>query len=832
MKLNQISITQRLLMTNLLSLLIVSLAVLLVIRSMFYVESTLKTETSTHMSELIVNSEISRRVFALTSRVKLLEQTFLFSETTLSEEAFNIDLQLQRLRDLSTNQVFSSKIDSFIDNFHRFLGSSLALNRILKQTRIIDDKLAVQIDELEFAITDSKLARLSNPNQAPHNDELDLVNLLREAFLTSGKLVSNIHSRITPETEKVLLIEVEKELDIFLLHLENVDIDSEAVVLQKNKIKRTVKRYNAALRRIRANLDQRWLVMDSLVTAQAELLEMVEETESRVQSQALELTQQLEQEIGKSRANAFAISISAFLLSFLMINLVVKRHIRRPLDDLRNGFDRLESDGIKTPIDLGRSDDWSHLENAYNNMASRLSEAYLELNEEKKNFDFLAHHDPLTGLANRLLATKSLNEKIRHSTREGASFLLFYLDIDEFKTINDSLGHASGDNLLVNISQILRQLLGSSGFVARMGGDEFMIFMSGINLEEGQRLAERINKALRKPYYIDNNSIFVSASIGVCEFPLHGKDGETLIRNADTAMYQAKRNGRDQYRVYADKMTHEVTDLIETNMGLHQAIANEELVVFFQPKVNLDTKKTVGAEALIRWQHPKLGLLPPAEFLEVAEKTDLIIDIDKWVFRKVATLITEWQQAGVDLQGVVFSVNFSARMFYMTDLAEQLQTILDQTHCQPSQIMLEITERDMMRDFETCVRTIETLHAKGYKIAIDDFGTGYSSLSVLKNLSADCIKLDRSFIQEVNSSKVDYEITNAVLKLAQILDFTVIAEGVETVNHVDTLRHIGCQYAQGYFFAKPLPVDSWIKYLSGDKQRAINPNDIPTNYII
>ncbi|WP_394246462.1 putative bifunctional diguanylate cyclase/phosphodiesterase [Vibrio profundi] len=832
MKLNQISITQRLLMTNLLSLLIVSLAVLLVIRSMFYVESTLKTETSTHMSELIVNSEISRRVFALTSRVKLLEQTFLFSETTLSEEAFNIDLQLQRLRDLSTNQVFSSKIDSFIDNFHRFLGSSLALNRILKQTRIIDNKLADQIDELEFTIADSKLARLSNSNKAPHNDELDLFNMLREAFLTSGKLVSNIHSRITPETEKVLLIEVEKELDIFLLHLENVDIDSEAVVIQKNNIKRTVKRYNAALRRIRANLDQRWLVMDSLVTAQAELLEMVEETESRVQSQALELTQQLEQEIGKSRANAFAISISAFLLSFLMINLVVKRHIRRPLDDLRNGFDRLESDGIKTPIDLGRSDDWSHLENAYNNMASRLSEAYLELNEEKKNFDFLAHHDPLTGLANRLLATKSLNEKIRHSTKEGSSFLLFYLDIDEFKTINDSLGHASGDNLLVNISQILRQLLGSSGFVARMGGDEFMIFMSGIDLEEGQRLAERINKALRKPYYIDNNSIFVSASIGVCEFPLHGKDGETLIRNADTAMYQAKRNGRDQYRVYADKMTHEVTDLIETNMGLHQAMANEELVVFFQPKVNLDTKKTVGAEALIRWQHPKLGLLPPAEFLEVAEKTDLIIDIDKWVFRKVATLITDWQQAGIDLQGVVFSVNFSARMFYMMDLAEQLQTILDQTHCQPSQIMLEITERDMMRDFETCVRTIETLHAKGYKIAIDDFGTGYSSLSVLKNLSTDCIKLDRSFIQEVNSSKVDYEITNAVLKLAQILDFTVIAEGVETVNHVDTLRQIGCQYAQGYFFAKPLPVESWINYLSDDKQRAINPNDIQTNYII
>ncbi|MGF1817553.1 EAL domain-containing protein, partial [Vibrio splendidus] len=189
-----------------------------------------------------------------------------------------------------------------------------------------------------------------------------------------------------------------------------------------------------------------------------------------------------------------------------------------------------------------------------------------------------------------------------------------------------------------------------------------------------------------------------------------------------------------------------------------------------------------------------------------------IIDIDKWVFKKVANLITEWQRAGMDLQGVIFSINFSARMFYMTDLADQLQVILDETDCQPHQLLLEITERDMMRDFETCSRTIEVLHSKGYKIAIDDFGTGYSSLSVLKNLSADCVKLDRSFIEDINSSKVDYEITCAVLKLAQILDFSVIAEGLETQNHVTTLRQIGCKYAQGYFFARPLPIDDWVSY--------------------
>ncbi|PMG56658.1 EAL domain-containing protein [Vibrio splendidus] len=812
MKLPQINITQRLIISNLLSLLIVSFAVIMVIRSLYYVESTLKNETSTHVSDLIVNSEISRRVFTLTSRVKLLEQTFLFSETTLSEEAFNVDFQLQRLRDLSTNEGFSQKIDAFIDNFHRFLGSSLALNRILKQTNQIDATLAEQLDQLEFAIADSKLRHLDQPNFIRYNNELDLINMLRESFLTSGKMVGDIHSRITPETEKVLLIEVEKELDIFLLHLENVDIETTAVIAEKKRINRTVKRYNAALKRIRANLEQRWLVMASLLVAQSDLLEMVEKTESRVQSQALELTDQLEKEIGLSRMNAIIISFSAVVLSMLLVHHVVRHHIRKPLNALRHGFDRLESGSLKNPINLGRSDEWSHLEKAYNDMASRLSKAYLDLTEEKKNFDFLAHHDPLTSLANRLLATKQLDEEIRKSYENNASFLLFYLDIDEFKTINDSLGHAPGDNLLVNVGHILSNLVGDKGFVARMGGDEFLVVYSNIGLDEGEPIADRLNQALRKPYYIDDNSIFVSASIGVCEYPTHGLDRETLIRNADTAMYHAKRNGRDQYRVYADEMTHEVNDLIETNMGLHQAIANDELEVFFQPKVNLDSQDIIGAEALIRWRHPKLGLLPPVDFLEVAEKSDLIIDIDKWVFKKVANLITEWQRAGMDLQGVIFSINFSARMFYMTDLADQLQVILDETDCQPHQLLLEITERDMMRDFETCSRTIEVLHSKGYKIAIDDFGTGYSSLSVLKNLSADCVKLDRSFIEDINSSKVDYEITCAVLKLAQILDFSVIAEGLETQNHVTTLRQIGCKYAQGYFFARPLPIDDWVSY--------------------
>ncbi|MCC4797599.1 diguanylate phosphodiesterase [Enterovibrio norvegicus] len=820
MNLKSMSVTQRLIVSSLLSLLIFSFAVFLVIRSLSYVESILKNEASNHVSELIVNSEISRRVFALTSRVKLLEQTFLFSETVLSEEAFNVDFQLQRLRGLSANKELSYKIDAFIGNFHRFLGSSLGLNRILKQTNAIDGMLAKQLDQLEFSVAQSKLQQSNKKDLIKYNNELDLISMLRESFLTVGKMVGDIHSRITPETEKVLLIEAKKELDIFLLHLENVDIKHQDVSLHKAQMKITLKRYHAALKKIRANLDQRWKVMAALVDAQTELLEMVERTESRVQSQTLTLTSQLEEVIRHSKINAITISCVAFLFSVFLINRVIRRHIQKPLDDLKNGFDHLLTDG-KKPINLGRTDEWGDIENAYNNMAARLSDAYSAISDEKKNFDFLAHHDPLTGLGNRLLATKSLNSNIDLAKKSQSAFVLLYLDIDEFKTINDSLGHAAGDSLLTNVSKTLSDLIGTSGFVARMGGDEFMIVMSNTSLIQGEKVAQKINKALRKPYHIVDNTIVVSASIGICEYPAHGRDGETLIRNADTAMYCAKRQGRDQYRIYSDEMTTEINDHIETHRGLHDAIRRDELVVFFQPKVNLDTGNTIGAEALIRWQHPKLGLLPPSAFLEVAEKSDLIIDIDKWVFRKVAQLLTDWKHNGINTDCMVIAVNFSARMFYMTDLADQLQHILDKTDCKPSQLILEITERDMMRDFETCVRTIETLHAKGYKIAIDDFGTGYSSLSVLKNLSADYIKLDRSFIKDVNTSKSDLEITQAILKLSQVLDLTVVAEGLETQSHVDTLRGIGCDLAQGYYFAKPLTVDAWLTYLD-DQTREID----------
>ncbi|MCV2401866.1 EAL domain-containing protein [Marinomonas sp. C2222] len=819
MKLHNLTITQRLIFSNLLSLMILSFAIIMVIRSSYLVESTFKTQSQGHVEILTKNSDISRQVSSLTSRVKLLEQTFLFSETTLSKEATKIDLELQQLNELSANPELADKVDDFVDNFHRFLGSSLSLNRILKKIQEIDDQLEEQIDELAFHINQGELeiTILGGDLHDEHNHTL--IPMLREAFLTTGKIVESVHSRITPETEKVLIIEAEKELAILALHLESVDIsvdiDSPELASHIRKMQITLRKYHAALSRIKANLAQRWGVMSSLVDSQNQLIALVEKTEKEVQIEAFELAKKLEAEISESRLNAILTSVFAFLISILLVSLVVKKHIRKPLNDLSAGFARIESDGTSRPINLHRTDEWNHIENTFNQMAERLSATYAELNAEKKNFDFLAHHDPLTGLANRLLGTQKLNEAIVKAKEKDSSFFLIYLDVDEFKTINDSLGHTAGDNLLIDVAHILEELVEGVGFVARMGGDEFMLVAEDrrANSEE-MFLLEQINQSLRKSYLIDNKNVFVSASIGVCQFPYHGSDDETLIRNADTAMYHAKRNGKDQYRIYDDRMTLEVTDIIETNAGLRQAIANNELVVYFQPNLNLTSKKVMGAEALVRWQHPTLGLLQPAEFLEIAEKSDLIIDIDKWVFGEVARLISEWQKNGEDVADIAVSVNFSSRMFYMPDLSDQLKTILEESGCQPHQLILEITERDMMRDYDTCIETIVELRKQGYRIAIDDFGTGYSSLSVVKNLSADFLKLDRSFIQDLDTSTLDYEITRAVLTLAQILDLRVIAEGVENQRQLDHLCELGCNKAQGFFFSKPLPVEGWLEFLS------------------
>jgi diguanylate cyclase (GGDEF)-like protein len=816
------SITQRLVLTLFLFFAVISVAFGIVIRELYLVESTLRNKATDHIKLLTGNSEISRQVYEFTSRVKLLEPAFLYSESALSEEGAYIDEQLQRMRLLSSNRVFAEKMNTFIENFHRFLGNSLALNRILKQTRDIDRQLSIQLDELDLVISEH-FVQASQPGAAADlqggknvsvSDNIHTMTALREIFLRIGKMLGSIGSRITPETEQVLFIAVYKELDIFLLHLDSLSDEDTEVSLKQFAIHKLVQRYKESLSLIQSNLKQRRMLIDDLVTSQDALLGTVAVTESSVKRDAVNMIQALEAHISDSRYEALLLSFIAVLFSVILIIRLVKKHIRSPLKHLSQGIKRLESTEFSELIRLGRTDEWSRIEQAFNNMALRLEKNYAELNEEKKNFDFLAHHDPLTGLANRLLATKYLQQLVQDALAQERSFFLLYLDIDEFKTVNDSLGHAAGDHLLKEVSAKLSRLLQGQGFVARMGGDEFMVILSHTEIQhQAELFAKEINQTLRLPYVLQDQTVFVSASIGICQFPHHGRDDETLIRNADTAMYNAKQSGRDQFCVYTDSMTWEVRDLIDMTSGLRQAIANQELCIHFQPMFHYQTGQMQGAEALIRWNHPKYGLLLPGEFLPVAEKSGLIVDIDHWVLQQVTAQIEQWQQDGFDIDEMLFSVNISARNFYSSDLVSRLESVLASSHCRSEQLLLEITERDMMYSFETSAETIRQLSAKGYRIAIDDFGTGHSSLAVLKYLPANYIKLDRRFIHEIAGSERDYAIIRAIVTLADTLHLSVIAEGVEEQKQAEKLVEIGCYQIQGHVFTKPMAVQDFSTWL-------------------
>ncbi|MGB2221431.1 putative bifunctional diguanylate cyclase/phosphodiesterase [Neptunomonas sp.] len=787
----------------------------IVISALYSVESILETESSEHVSSLTTNSVVSRQIFELSTRVQLLEQTFLYNESILTEEGFNIDEQLQLMRGLSTNDDFKKHMDLFIEDFHRFLGNSLTLNRILQELGRIDVGLGEQIDQLDLLVAEDKIDQLLDKKYAYITDHIDLMNMLRESYLEVGKMVGAIRSRITPETEKVVILEVLKELDIFRLHLANLEATNEAIAQDKRQLSRALAKYTAVLRKLRANLDQRWIVMESLLDSQNQLLSFVETTEYQVQESALSLKERLEQDIGYLRFVVLVTALVAVIFGVVFISLMVKRHIRRPLDALIDGFYQLESSEFNQRISLNRTDEWNTIEKAFNQMASRLEEIYRQLNNEKKNFNYLAHHDPLTGMTNRLYINQQLDSVIAHSRKQGKPFTLLYLDVDQFKNVNDSLGHGAGDQLLKEVSDRLLDVIGTNGHVARLGGDEFMVLFPNVeSIKAVSVFAEAINRALRKAFTLEGEPIYVTSSIGVCQYPEHGDNVETLVRNADTAMYYAKRQGRDQFCVYTDAMTHEAHDLIYKSAGIRRALENDEFELLFQPQFDILAPTIIGAEALIRWNHPELGQLSPDAFLGVAEQTGLILDIDDWVFKQVAALVSEWKSQGFNLDGISFSVNFSGRKFFEPGLGKQLDDVIAMYDCSATQLVLEITERDMMSRFDLSAATIKDLRKRGYRVSIDDFGTGYSSLASLKNLPADTIKLDRSFILDIVTSDRDLAIVKSVMTLAEELGLSVVAEGVETQDQVDSLISIDCQYAQGYHFAYPLREDQWMLLLS------------------
>jgi diguanylate cyclase (GGDEF)-like protein len=445
------------------------------------------------------------------------------------------------------------------------------------------------------------------------------------------------------------------------------------------------------------------------------------------------------------------------------------------------------------------------------------------ISEHKQAEEQLRHqatHDELTGLANRALLQDRLEQSIHYANRSRRLVAVLLLDLDRFKVINDSLGHGFGDELLCSVARRLEQTIREADTVARMGGDEFAILLAEVaDVEDVGLVARKILEQLTQPYLIEGREVTVTASLGISIYPQDGTDAQTLQRNADVAMYRAKEEG-NSFRFYTPEMNQRVMETLELEADLRRALDRGELLLHYQPKVNLTTGRIAGAEALLRWQHPLRGLVPPARFIPLAEETGLILPIGEWVLATACAQIRAWQDQGV--AAVPVAVNLSARQFRRAVLGETIQRILRECRVAPRLLELELTESMIMQDSEAAAATMQQLKALGVTLALDDFGTGYSSLNYLRRFPVDCLKIDRSFISDVATDASAAAVATSIVAIAHSLGLNALAEGVETAEQLDFLVKCGCDSLQGYYFSRPLPAPEFTALLCEERRLILN----------
>ena len=430
----------------------------------------------------------------------------------------------------------------------------------------------------------------------------------------------------------------------------------------------------------------------------------------------------------------------------------------------------------------------------------------------KKRLHELAYHDALTGLSNRNLLWDRMQQDLVHSRRSGELMAILFLDLDRFKVINDTLGHGAGDQLLKAVADRLRGCVREGDTLARLGGDEFVAVLS--HLEEGQvaaHIAGRMVEALSMPFMIQGHELVVTTSIGICLHPGDGEDIDSLVRNADIALYRAKEHGRNNFQFYAGPVNDKAQQRQVLEMDLRRALERNEMYVLYQPQTDIPSGRVVGVEALIRWRHPELGLIPPTEFIPIAEDAGLIAQIGEWVLRTACAQNKAWQDAG--LPPVQMAVNLSSRQFKQQDLVGVVKRALAETGLAPQYLVLELTESIFTEDVDAARGMLEQIKGIGVELSIDDFGTGFSSLSYLKRFPMDTLKIDRSFVQDSSVNPDDSAIVEAIIGMAGSLRLKTIAEGVETEQQQAFLSEHGCATMQGYLFAHPLAPEQFAEYL-------------------
>ncbi len=434
-----------------------------------------------------------------------------------------------------------------------------------------------------------------------------------------------------------------------------------------------------------------------------------------------------------------------------------------------------------------------------------------EKQQAEAHLRHLAYHDVLTGLPNRTLLQMVLGEALARAQRQQQTGAVLFLDLDRFKNVNDTLGHAMGDLLLKAVAARLTNVLRQSDSVARLGGDEFTILLETIeHPQDVVRVAEKILGALAEPFDLGGQEVFISGSLGLALFPQDGQDLQTLLKNADTALYRAKEQGRNGYAFYRAEMNASALTQLTLESGLRRALQRDEFLLFYQPKVSLGTGRILGVEALLRWQHPELGLVPPGQFIPLAEETGLIVPIGQWVLRAACQQAKLWRAARLDLR---VAVNLSLRQFRQPDLVPMVARILDETGLDAQALELELTESSIMRDREDAQAKLQALKRLGVTLAIDDFGTGYSALEYLKHFQVDRLKIDRAFVRAAHVEREDEAIVRAIVTLAHSLNMQVTAEGVETAEQHGFMQACNCDETQGYLFGHPMAPDAFLRYM-------------------
>jgi len=489
----------------------------------------------------------------------------------------------------------------------------------------------------------------------------------------------------------------------------------------------------------------------------------------------------------------------------------------------------LTKDGRKIPVAFSTS--------AMNDTDGKLlglicmAQDITERKRAERQIAHMAYHDSLTNLPNRKLFQDRLDLAIAQSERHQWILALLFLDLDNFKLINDSFGHSVGDLILKEAAERLKQSMRKSDSlarylveddstltVARFGGDEFAIILPKIkNAEDAANVAGRLLATMAKPFYLENHEIFVGASIGITVYPFDGTDSDTMLKNADSAMYHAKSQMKNNYQFYKQSMNEAAFKKLSLENSLRRALERKEFLLYYQPQMNLMTGQIIGMEALIRWEDPEKGMVLPAEFISLAEETGLILPIGRWVLQTACSQNKAWQTAG--LSPVCISVNLSSQQFKQLSIMKDITSALRDSGLDPKYLMLEITESILMQNTDAIVALLHELNEMGLRISMDDFGTGYSSLNYLRRLPLFSIKIDRSFVKDINTNPDDVTIAKAVIAMAHSLKLNVVAEGVETKEQMIFLQELGCDEMQGYLLSRPVPAEDASRFLTGEKMK-------------